>query len=219
MELIIEILSRVAVKDLLRFKCVSKEWKLLTEDRYFVEKHLYHSPCGTFPVVEQPPFTSLQSYNGLIILEKHNVSKEFRIRNPAMGQVFYVPKPHKRIRELRFGFAPTSGFYKLASIYDSDVTGNGYGGVEILLLGTEDKPSWKHVDSIHLQSLDKNDRLRACLVEGVVHIAKISLIQSRDHEVMSFDLDTESFQGHKLVPRSVFPDGSYVSLVEGDEWP
>ncbi|KAJ4844150.1 hypothetical protein Tsubulata_020607 [Turnera subulata] len=36
---------------------------------------------------------------------------------------------------------------------------------------------------------------------------------------MSFDLDTESFRGHELVPRSVFPDGSVVSLAHGDEFP
>ncbi|KAJ4842356.1 hypothetical protein Tsubulata_030428 [Turnera subulata] len=219
MELIIEILTRVAVKDLLRFKCVSKEWKLLIGDRNFVQKHFYHSPCGTFPVVKQS-FTFLHSYHGLI-LEMHEHSKEFRIRNPAMQQVLYIPNPHKRNRAVRFGFAPTSGFYKLVSIYDSDVTGNGNGGIEILVLGSEDKPSWKHVDFTHLESFEKNDLLEAWATEGVVHIAKISKIQSRDHEVMSFDLDTESFRGHKLVPRSVFPDGSAVSFALGGvrEWP
>ncbi|KAJ4846665.1 hypothetical protein Tsubulata_038014 [Turnera subulata] len=218
MELIIEILTCVAVGGLLRFKCVSKEWKLLIEGRYFVRKHLYLSLSGSFLVAEQHPFAALQSCDGLI-LEKHKLSWEFPIRNPAMRQVFYIPNPHQRNRVLLFGFAPTSGFYKLISIYDSDLSGNGYGGLEILLLGNEDKPSWKHVDSTHLQSLDKNDLLRTPIVEGVVRIAKISLIQSRNHRVMSFDLDTESFRGHKLVSRSVFPDGFAVSLARGDEFP
>ncbi|KAJ4850312.1 hypothetical protein Tsubulata_005823, partial [Turnera subulata] len=213
MELIInEILTRMEVKDLLRFKCVSKEWKLLIEDRYFVHKHLYHSPIGRFPLVKQS-FHFLQSYHGLIL----EYSWKFRIRNPAMEQVFSVPNPQKASRMMRIGFAPTSGLYKLVSIYDSDVAGNGYGGVEILVLGTEDKPSWKHVDSTHLRSFDWNDRPSGYVADqGVVHIAKTSKIQSRDHEVMSFDLDTESFRGHKLVvPRSVFPAGSDVSLVYG----
>ncbi|KAJ4843514.1 hypothetical protein Tsubulata_027110 [Turnera subulata] len=69
MELIIEILSRVAVKDLLRFKCVSKEWKLLIEDPYFVRKHLYLNPYGSFPVAKQPAFSSLQSCDGLILAQ------------------------------------------------------------------------------------------------------------------------------------------------------
>ncbi|KAJ4822064.1 hypothetical protein Tsubulata_030100 [Turnera subulata] len=213
MEVIIEILNRVAVKDVLRFKCVSKELNHLIGDRYFVQKHLDHSPSGIFPVGKQS-FTFLYSYHGLI-LEMHEHSKQFRIRNPAMRQVFYIPKPHKRSRVLRFGFAPTLGFYKWLSVYGSHATGKGYGGIQILVLGTEDKPSWKHVDSTHLESFDKNDLIQVWTVEGVVHIAKINKIQSRDHEVMSFDLDTESFRGHKLVPRSVFPDGSVVSFALG----
>ncbi|KAJ4826643.1 hypothetical protein Tsubulata_042166, partial [Turnera subulata] len=201
MELIIEILNHVEVKNLLRFKCVSKEMKLLIEDRYFVRKHLHLSQYGSFPVMEQPPFAALQSYDGLI-LEKHELSKQLRIRNPALEQVFYIPNPHEKNRAVWFDFAPISGFYKLVSIYDSDVTGNGY-GLEILVLGNEDKPSWKPADSTHLHSFDRNnDRLMVCLSieEGVHHIGKISMIQSRDYEVMSFDLDTESFRNKLVVP-------------------
>ncbi|KAJ4838308.1 hypothetical protein Tsubulata_044166 [Turnera subulata] len=118
---------------------------------------------------------------------------------------------------VRFGFATTSGFYKLVSIYDS-TAGNGYGGVEILVLGIEDKSSWKQVHSTHLHSYDRKNFLKVCVAEGVFHISKTSTIQSREYEVMSFDLDSKSFRGHKLVPRSVFPDGSdvHVSLAYGD---
>ncbi|KAJ4850923.1 hypothetical protein Tsubulata_042633 [Turnera subulata] len=179
MELIIEILNHLEVKTLVRFKCVSKEWKLLIEDRNFVRKHLSLSPSSSFPAVDQPPFAALQSYDGLI-LEMHDYSGQLRIRNPAMKQVFYTPNPHKNNQLVWLGFAPTSGFYKLVSIYDHSSAGNE---------------------------------------AGVHHIAKISTIQSQDHEVMSFDLDTESFSGHKLVSRSVFPDGSEVSLAYGDELP
>ncbi|KAJ4829464.1 hypothetical protein Tsubulata_040218, partial [Turnera subulata] len=112
MELIIEILNHVEVKNLLRFKCVSKEMKLLIEDRYFVRKHLHLSQYGSFPVMDQPPFAALQSYDGLI-LEKHELSKQLRIRNPALEQVFYIPNPHEKNRAVWFDFAPISGFYKL----------------------------------------------------------------------------------------------------------
>ncbi|KAF9600215.1 hypothetical protein IFM89_005039 [Coptis chinensis] len=43
-ELVIEILSRLPVKSLFRFKCVSKSWsKLVTTDQHFVELHLNQS--------------------------------------------------------------------------------------------------------------------------------------------------------------------------------
>ncbi|MCI68992.1 F-box protein, partial [Trifolium medium] len=37
MELIIEILSLLSVKDIVRFKCVSKSWNNLTSDSNFVD--------------------------------------------------------------------------------------------------------------------------------------------------------------------------------------
>ncbi|MCI07216.1 ubiquitin [Trifolium medium] len=39
-ELIIEILSRLSVKDIVRFKCVSKSWETITSDSNFVDKYL-----------------------------------------------------------------------------------------------------------------------------------------------------------------------------------
>lgn len=42
-ELILEILSRTPVKDLIRFRCVSKSWLALTVDPHFIYKHLNHN--------------------------------------------------------------------------------------------------------------------------------------------------------------------------------
>jgi hypothetical protein len=39
-ELIAEILSLLSVKDIVRFKCVSKSWNNLTSDSNFVDTHL-----------------------------------------------------------------------------------------------------------------------------------------------------------------------------------
>ncbi|XP_049381524.1 F-box/kelch-repeat protein At3g23880-like [Solanum stenotomum] len=42
-EIIIEILSKIPVRSILRFKCVSKSWKELISDHYFKMKHLDHA--------------------------------------------------------------------------------------------------------------------------------------------------------------------------------
>ncbi|OIT37477.1 PREDICTED: putative F-box protein At1g50870 [Nicotiana attenuata] len=42
-KIIVDILSRLPVRSLLRFKCVSKFWKTLISDPYFKMKHLIHA--------------------------------------------------------------------------------------------------------------------------------------------------------------------------------
>lgn len=43
-DLVCEILARVPVKDLLRFRCVCKSWRSLFQDEGFIRKHTTHAP-------------------------------------------------------------------------------------------------------------------------------------------------------------------------------
>ncbi|XP_048128393.1 F-box/kelch-repeat protein At3g23880-like [Rhodamnia argentea] len=45
-EMVLEILKRLPVKPLMRFKCVSKSWRLMIDDPDFVAMHLKHSALG-----------------------------------------------------------------------------------------------------------------------------------------------------------------------------
>ncbi|CAN6810916.1 unnamed protein product [Brassica oleracea] len=43
-ELVVEILARVPVKDLIRFRCVCKTWRSLFQDERFYRQHMTHAP-------------------------------------------------------------------------------------------------------------------------------------------------------------------------------
>ncbi|XP_024015247.1 putative F-box protein At3g16210 [Eutrema salsugineum] len=42
-ELVVEILARIPVKDLVRFRCVCKSWRSLMQDERFYRKHMTHA--------------------------------------------------------------------------------------------------------------------------------------------------------------------------------
>lgn len=51
-EIVMEILARVPVKGLIRFRCVCKSWRLLFQDERFTRQHMTYAPsrilsCGS----------------------------------------------------------------------------------------------------------------------------------------------------------------------------
>ncbi|XP_027338906.1 putative F-box protein At3g16210 [Abrus precatorius] len=55
-DVLINILKRVLVKSLIRFKCVSKDWLNLLQTPYFTEQHLHHSSHNsTFLLLQRIP--------------------------------------------------------------------------------------------------------------------------------------------------------------------
>ena len=49
------ILERLAVKALIRFKCVSKQWKTTIESEYFKQRLLIRDPSVLLQVLVVPP--------------------------------------------------------------------------------------------------------------------------------------------------------------------
>ncbi|KAK9096003.1 hypothetical protein Sjap_021500 [Stephania japonica] len=75
-DVIIEILSRLPVKSLLRFKSVCKTWQTLIDDSYFAQKHLEQSQRGpangrrNFIFLEDGKLHSLD-YESWLLLQDH----------------------------------------------------------------------------------------------------------------------------------------------------
>jgi F-box interacting protein len=59
-EVVIEILSRLPVKSLIRFKCVSRTWRSLISSPHFIAAHLHFALSNT----QHPPYLLFRHYDG-----------------------------------------------------------------------------------------------------------------------------------------------------------
>ncbi|EOA26101.1 hypothetical protein CARUB_v10019523mg, partial [Capsella rubella] len=95
-EIIDEILIKLPVKSLVRFKAVSREWRGTMESKYFIEKHNQYQKSLQLRQVRILIFSEEKRYNGLS-LETMLVS--------ASGLVLHVPPCLLPIRSFnRFDF-------------------------------------------------------------------------------------------------------------------
>ncbi|KAJ1410227.1 Galactose oxidase/kelch, beta-propeller [Sesbania bispinosa] len=149
-DIIINVLQRVPVKSLIRFKCVAKDWAKLLETPYFIEQHLHHSSHNNLYLLLQcalpspsiligpdfkfhkpPQFTSppgriIGSCNGLLCLRHTEQPPMLSLWNPATRQVKHVPETLIDVKtnsyHVGFGFSPLVNDYKMLriSVFDED---------------------------------------------------------------------------------------------------
>lgn len=77
-ELLVEILSRLPVKSLLRFRCVYKSWMSLISDPYFIKKHLFLSTQNT----------SFTQHHRIILSA---TTAEFHLKSCSVSSLFNNP--------------------------------------------------------------------------------------------------------------------------------
>nr|GMD41381.1 putative F-box protein At3g52320 [Ipomoea batatas] len=106
-DMVAEILSRLPVESLLRFKCVCKKWRQLIQQHDFVEKHhrhaamyfYYHQKYKNQPTPhhrKDPEFTCIDIQKGLVLEHEYDGGRKdpterLRIWNPATRQTVYLP--------------------------------------------------------------------------------------------------------------------------------
>ena len=124
-DLIEEILIRLPIKSLLRFRCVCKEWNsLIQENNDFIKKHMSratpvlveeshficHSEFKTTTHLHHANsfgldrgFSTLAISEGLVV---ENLSDRFfTIRNPATRKVLHLPRPPGNNHRMWFNFS------------------------------------------------------------------------------------------------------------------
>ncbi|KAG7574500.1 F-box domain [Arabidopsis suecica] len=92
-DLVCEILARVPVKDLLRFRCVCKSWRSLFQDEGFIRKHITHAP-SMFLLADWWPLSTLRTctYEGRklkMVLQEPELNnggeKDFLFKTSVIG--------------------------------------------------------------------------------------------------------------------------------------
>ncbi|XP_052180944.1 putative F-box protein At3g52320 [Diospyros lotus] len=227
-EMITEIMSWLPPESLIRFKSVSKKWFSMIQDRRFIEKHMsrsnYIQQFAKEEEEENPgigggtkeAFSIWNTCHGLL-LERSNLTKKFRIRNPATRQVLDLPdhRPWMIIMELYF--VPSACDYRVASIY-SDVERDGYVFCEVLSLGSKDK-DWRLLEVGPLRDLIKRGQKGWILsMNGVIYFIATGEDGFWDSGMLCLDMVNEAFT-RVNVPRRLFPSWKMVKFFDWDHKP
>lgn len=208
-EIIFEILSWLPVKHLLRLRCVCKEWYALTQDRLFIKvQFTRHTDFETYihnisiDNNNEEPFNILATCNGLLLFQS-SASGRCLIRNPATCQRLNLPNPHNISFDTKFCFIPSTGGYKLVSVFEDRENLNNQ-GAEILTVGKDD--TWRFLKFPNRDDLNKTRlKLSVVLAGGAVHCLRIIQVGSNIYEeVVSIDLETE------LITSTSLPHGSFL---------
>ena len=222
-DVIIEILSSLPAKSLLRFKCVCKEWCSIIQDQVFIETHLNKAPfiirysdkdetsLGTYRIVVGN-FEAMGTVNGLS-LEKSCDSEECRIRNPTTRQILdlRLPHPHKGTFCVVFCYK-SLGQCKLVSLYKDETC---Y-GCQVLTIEKDDQ--WRDLE---VPSSQGNKVLRVRLINTqreVVHYTMVILDGTEIYvKIYTFDFENECFSTtNSTLTQGSFTRSSKVSVMAWD---
>ncbi|KAM3381850.1 hypothetical protein P3S68_007423 [Capsicum galapagoense] len=156
-EIVMNILSRLPVRSLQRFKCVSPFWSALISDHYFIMKHLNHGRndlnsqkllTANHQVLDGPPNYSLRCCcDGLALLsfsdEKTDLMS-FLLWNPSTRESILLPSRECGFRFWVFGlgYDATSDDYKILAAY---LDAGSLGDVSVQILSLK-SGSWRKID-------------------------------------------------------------------------
>ncbi|KAB2015377.1 hypothetical protein E1A91_D08G021400v1 [Gossypium mustelinum] len=223
-EMTSDILCRLSVKDLLRFRSVSKPWCRTIDDPYFIKLHLSHSlktntnlslilshgednffsvNCALFETTQRlnHPFGEqrktlqiLGSCNGLLAL----VDDRDRIFlwNPSTRKFQVLPFSEIGFSSpsstyYGFGYDPISDDYKLIRMVQSHGNNDEYFHSEAKVYSLRSN-CWRRIKDVCFYH--KFSREFGFLANNALHWMVFKTPQSRNQELVGFDLGSEEFR-------------------------
>lgn len=230
LDIMAEILSRMPVLDLVRWRCVCKQWNDLIQYRHFIQKHVAarNSSCTFYRNIvkvagnvdeEDDPnngkskketFQLISGCDGML-LERSNFTRKYVIQNPMTRKILYLPDPASDFNpSITFSFVPSTGEYKLVSVYRNPNT--GYEGCEILNVGDED--SWRPLQLPISHGRSPSTRKLSVAAAGT----GVHLFRETTKQLVSLDLTTECFTSTTL-DQDLFSDWCKVWVLNWNGCP
>ncbi|KAI9198617.1 hypothetical protein LWI28_019178 [Acer negundo] len=227
-EIFFEILSWLPVKNLVRCKCVCKQWYKLIEDRTFIVKHLSRTKAVTVyfedkvesldvdGTIVQEKFKIMSMFAGLIV-EKGKTSSKYRLRNFTTQEILYLPNPHEDtfIISSHYNLA---GEIKLVSVYGDENINSPEGfaleGFEVLNLDRDDK--WRPLEFPILKNFQTRQWASYQLIlsnDTIYNVRQDGYGSNVYIDVCSFDMRSECFFNNTL-PQCFFSDLSKVMVLD-----
>ncbi|XP_031102043.1 putative F-box protein At3g52320 [Ipomoea triloba] len=233
-DMVAEILSRLPVESLLRFKCACKNWRQLIQQHDFVEKHHRHAAicfyyinqsnhlpiCTKFripPIRKDGEFTCIDIQKGLLLEHEHrkDLRERLLIRNPATRQTVYLPD--LRVGEESPAWVVARMFFVAKS--NNECTVISFSGLEkSVLLGrfraitVGVDASWRPLkNSIHcISNICRWPKIYALSIENIFYVVTMDV---GDRKILWVDAQDESIKTAK-IPENLFSDWRFVMARE-----
>lgn len=225
-ELVVEILTRVPVKDLLRFRCVCKSWRSLFKEERFWRQHMTHAPTrivsfgwedtlhGRFSESEMKMILEEVKINvgddiawltdaTAVVGHAHGLlclyfqGNVFGLWNPSLRELRTIHPPHLYTwYEMGFGYDPSSQDYKLVLVLKTQ--GEGSRSSQALVLSLK-SGAYRMIDCLCLENFDMVHSTTAGTRVGQIIYWQVWGDNLKVTEkLLSFDLVSERFN---LCPR------------------
>ncbi|XP_010535172.1 PREDICTED: putative F-box protein At3g16210 [Tarenaya hassleriana] len=231
-ELVAETLSRVPIKDLIRFQCVSKAWRDLICDRSFVEKYRNTSrgkfvgfyekglclldmeadtdTAGTEPWNIECPFEEMVD-ESVCVLHCHGMlcltlkNQGLAVWHPYSKEFKIIPNPgiHRESNILGFGYDRFSDDYKIVTFVDKIDSSTVY-------IFEFESNSWRESIRIPCPDWHYRDRKGIFLDRNLYWMAYRS---SQDRFVLCYNLTTHEYQKLSLPVNSQGTRSSWLGIM------